>query len=161
MVGQDRGESDQENKTLGLTFCRAIGAVAVTVPTCWWLWPSASHAEAHHEHHQPDTKEERSDALTHEADEKEPVETKEVATPEGKGETDDVQFKGKTSDGDENNKQDDTRKVEDDGKGGKKLRIDSAAGKDLGAGAARRDDGSESVRLPPSTISSHLNLRKC
>lgn len=56
-----------------------------------------------------------------------------------------MQFKGKTSDGDDENKQGDTRKVEDDSKGGKKLRIDSDSAKDLGAGPEKRSDGSDSA----------------
>lgn len=83
--------------------------------------------------------------MTHEADAEEPAEEEEKPTPESKGSTDDVQFKGKSAAGDEDNKVDDTRKVEDDSKGAKKLRIDSDAAKDLGAGETHREDGSETV----------------
>jgi len=120
----------------------------VTVPTCWYLWPSGAHAEAHH----PETKHERADKLTHEGDEKPEIE-EQRSTPESKGDTEGVQFKGKTSDGDENNKQGDNRKIEDDSKGAKKLRIDSDSAIDLGAGPAKRDDGSESVRTTRSSLS--------
>lgn len=120
----------------------------MTLPTCYYLWPSGSHAEAHHDHGK-ETKQERSEALTHEGDEKMPIADsengEEKPTPEAKGDTEGVQFKGKTADGDEENRQDDTRKVEDDSKGAKKLRIDSASAIDLGTGPDRRDDGSESV----------------
>lgn len=138
------------------TINRAIGAVVATIPTCWYLWPSASHADAHHD--QPETKHERAEKLTHEADNHEPAETEEKSTPDSKGSTDDVQFKGKSAAGDEDNKVDDTRKVEDDEKGGKKLRIDSAAAKELGTGEKRREDGSENVRLAHCLHCRHLNI---
>ncbi|KAF1346241.1 hypothetical protein BDV97DRAFT_38648 [Delphinella strobiligena] len=120
----------------------AIGAVAVTIPTCWYLWPSES---SHHDAPHVETKHERAEKLTHEADAEEPVEEEERPTPESKGSTDDVQFKGKSAAGDEDNKVGDTRKVEDDHKGAKKLRIDSAAAKDLGAGETHGEDGSETA----------------
>ncbi|KAL1304210.1 hypothetical protein AAFC00_000632 [Neodothiora populina] len=122
----------------------ALGAVAVTLPTCYYLWPSGSHAEAHHDPNH-ETKAERAEQLTHEGDNKEPAETEEKPTPENKGDTEDVQFKGKSAAGDEDNKVDDNRKVEDDNKGAKKLRIESGAAKDLGEGASKRDDGSDSA----------------
>lgn len=67
--------------------------------------------------------------------------------PEGKGDVEGVQFKGRTNMGDSDNKMPDERKIEDDSKGGKKKRIDSGYGKDLGEGPAKREDGSETVRI--------------
>jgi len=56
-----------------------------------------------------------------------------------------VQFKGKTNKGDDNNEMHDTRKIESDGKGGMRKRIDSGYQKDLGAGDRKNEDGSPSV----------------
>ncbi|PNS18931.1 hypothetical protein CAC42_6026 [Sphaceloma murrayae] len=164
-----------------------LGAIAVTVPGCYLLWPEPSHGDAHHghgEHHEeshdaePEEKEE-SEAAPESTEEEAPAETKDEAkadsTKEVKDDTpaedakdsgdeteakpaesageaektsnkkvDGVQFKGKTSAGDENNEMHDTRKREPDGKGGFKKRIDSAYQKDLGAGDHVDEDGNHS-----------------
>ncbi|CAD0099943.1 unnamed protein product, partial [Aureobasidium mustum] len=65
--------------------------------------------------------------------------------PENKGDVEGVQFKGKTNEGDSDNKMPDERKREPDGKGGFKKRIDSGYGKNLGEGPEHREDGSTST----------------
>ncbi|GAB7351137.1 hypothetical protein MBLNU459_g1594t1 [Dothideomycetes sp. NU459] len=167
-----------------------VSAIAVTIPSCWYLWPEASHGEAHGAHgahaehaehaeakdepeeEQPaeeeeapkeeeeeskdepkeeaadekkddEPKEESKDDESKDESKDEPKETKpdseDKPTPENKGDTKDVQFKGPTTEGD------DERKREPDSKGAFKKRIDSGAGKELGAGDAKREDGSESA----------------
>ncbi|KAF4551179.1 Hypothetical protein D9617_14g076360 [Elsinoe fawcettii] len=174
-----------------------LGAIAVTVPGCYYLWPSASHGDAshghghgHEEHHeepesaeaedQEDTKSEAAPKEPEpEAEEStdEPAESKDKQSEEPKEDSKDddpkeessdddsekkeekpsgeaaktsnkkvdgVQFKGKTSAGDENNEMHDFRKREPDSKGAFKKRIDSAYQKDLGAGDHKDEDGNHS-----------------
>lgn len=65
--------------------------------------------------------------------------------PESGGNVEGVQFKGPTKKGE--NGAPDERKVEDDSKGGKKKRIDSGYGKNLGEGETRRPDQTETVSV--------------
>jgi len=152
---------------------RLISAVAVTIPSCYFLWPEESHDNAHglevasHAMTHKDESDEAPEDAPKEDDEpaEEPKEDeskdddskdeapKEDAPKEDKSEDDSskddkpdstegektsnkkvdgVQFKGKTSEGDENNEMTDTRKREPDSKGAFKKRIDSGYQKDLG-----------------------------
>lgn len=183
----------------------------MTVPSCYYLWPSTSHAEHSHatshstEEHEETAEKEDDDAeeaapsegagenqehddskpgeepespevVQKKADETAEEQSKESEesakpsgsegesqpasddanksshggeeaevkeTPEGKGDVEGVQFKGKTAAGDDENKMDDTRKREPDSKGAFKKRIDSGAAKDLGTGS--EEGGSESA----------------
>ncbi|TKX24918.1 hypothetical protein C1H76_2871 [Elsinoe australis] len=173
-----------------------LGAIAVTVPGCYYLWPEASHGDAshghggHEEHHEEpqgaeadDQEDANSEAAPKEPESEAPAESEEKPQEESKDESKDeskedskddssdsegkkeekpskpakpdttepektsnkkvdgVQFKGKTSAGDENNEMHDTRKREPDSKGGFKKRIDSAYQKDLGAGEHYDEEG--------------------
>lgn len=144
-----------------MTFCfRLIGAVAVTVPAAWYLWPSPSHADhgdhGSHEKHddshaekedaaqeeekeddqsQPEEKNEESDG----SDEKSSDDDKDSDDDKSKDEDEPKEQSESKGDSDDVNfkgktKQgkDDNRKVEDDSKGAQKKRIDSGLGRDLG-----------------------------
>ncbi|KAK3051472.1 hypothetical protein LTR09_007495 [Extremus antarcticus] len=80
----------------------AIGAVVVTVPACWYLWPTSGHAEHHgeqHEEHEEDGEEEG-------GEEKEggEEEGKEDGGEDGGEEKDDSEQKEESSGGDDESK---------------------------------------------------------
>lgn len=204
-----------------------ISAVAVTIPSCYFLWPSASHADAHgahgdHEEHEDEHEEaeepKEEDAPAEEDEPKEEESKSEEAAPkdeeskeeeskddgeksedkdseesaskedkdtsmkqpqsnapkegeskskttsdgenmpENKGNIEGVQFKGKSSAGDEDNEIPDVRKREPDSKGAFKKRIDSAYGKNLGEGPEKDDEGNEEVRFESYTRDSESIL---
>ncbi|KAF2225941.1 hypothetical protein BDZ85DRAFT_258332 [Elsinoe ampelina] len=176
-----------------------IGAIAVTVPGCYYLWPAPSHGDAHHGHDahdehdaEPETAEadDKEDADSESSDKEAEPEAKESESKdepaeepkddskdespkdesaddsEDKGDSKDessgapektsnkkvdgVQFKGKTSAGDENNEMQDTRKREPDSKGAFKKRIDSAYQKDLGPAQPEGKRPEGATATPPS-----------
>ena len=67
---------------------RLIGAIAVTIPTCWFLWPSASHADSgHHGDHEEHAESHDEEGEHAEAEDEKPAEEAEPAEePESKDE---------------------------------------------------------------------------
>lgn len=116
---------------------RAIGAVAVTVPTCYWLYSNKPDTSAHHDdHHESHDEEEES-----KDDEEQPAETEEKSDESGDDKSeesssdegndtpdtsdDESEDKEKVTKSSEDSDNNETRKHVPDAKGGSKKRIES------------------------------------
>lgn len=159
----------------------AAGAIAITVPSVWYLWPSGedahhgghgdAHSKKHGEEPEEESKDEGEDSKTADAREKaevksegeeKPAESEDKDADSEKSEDSDSEEEGKdanTPDTSDDEGQTNTRKSTPDAKGGNKVRLESNKGIKQGEVAQEGGEGEPSDKVSASKPAGGTNTQ--
>lgn len=159
-----------QSNLLNYTSLGAAGAIAVTLPTCWYLLSNApdtshghgDHGEDHGKSHGEEETEEEPEEKSEEKDEADDKDSEKSEDSDSDGDAKEADTPDTSEDeGDEGTKEDGNTKSIPDAKGGSKKRIESNKGEKQGEVGGKGEDGEPTDKVCPKQRSQKHALLKC